>query len=138
MKNIFIAVSILAAFFILTPTAFGQTADANETASSQAEGSTTVVMTVANVEGTTDNFEYDCSPNVGVDILAGSTAFALTSANALLGADKETGSEYGVLSVSPGYAMRDKTTDVGVAAEAPTSTDALPGGSWAWMGGSGS
>ena len=96
----------------------------------------TLTITVLNVPGTTTNFTFDASPNVGISVFISDSGYAITTANSLTGADKNNGQEYGTLSTASGYAQRDKTTNAGTGPTTTTAVNALPGTNWAWLGGS--
>ena len=96
----------------------------------------TLTITVANVDGTNNDFTFDSSPSVGLSASTSATAYAITTANSLTGANNNNGQEYGTLSTASGYAQRDKTTDTENGPQATASETTLPGGDWAWMGGS--
>ena len=98
----------------------------------------TVTITVAGVPGTTTSFTFDSSPKVGISIFTSDTAYAITTANSLTGANNSNGQEYGTLSTASGYAQRDKSTDTGAGPVVTGAADTLPttGGDWNWQGGS--
>jgi len=132
MKAILITISIVATIFMALPAAF---------AASATQSSTTV--TITSTDTNMPDFEYDASPSVTVKIITDATAYSITTANMLTGADDENGLEFGTLSSATGYAQREKTTDSGTVwgtngPEAPTVVDALPGSGWLWQGGGGS
>ena len=122
MKKILIPICALTLVFMAAPMAFA-------TSSSQSE----TTISIGNT-----SFEYDASPNVGVEIVSTATAYAVSTANMLTGADLENGMEYATLSTSTGYAQRDKQTDSNAGPTAPADENSLPsGGDWTWMGGDG-
>ena len=128
MKKTLSLVSLFIILLVAAPMAFAG-------ASSQTLPDVTVTLTVANVPSTTDPFEFDSSPNVGVTIFTSATAYSITTANTLTGANLDNGLEFGTLSTATGYAQRAKTTNAGVGPAAAAADNALPGGDWAWMGG---
>lgn len=131
MKTIMSTLCVLALVLMVTPMAFATSSDAMD--------GVTVTITVTD-PGLETDFTYDASPNVEVTIEATPAAYSITTANTLLGVSTSgdvTGMEYGTLSVSTGYAQRQKTTDVGDGPEVCTDEAALPGSDWTWMGGDG-
>ena len=128
MKTIMSTLCVLALIFMVTPMAFA-------TGSTQAGVTVTIAVTDAGLE---DDFEYDVSFNVAIEIVAAQAAYAISTANTLLGTDNESGMEYGTLSTSTGYAQRKKTTAIGVGPAAPSDEVTLDATStWIWMGGDG-
>ena len=128
MKKSIVAISCMAFMFLFSSAVLATTNANNGTGG-------TLTVTVNNVAATNTNFTFDSSPNVGIAVSTSDTAYAITTANTLTGADNNNGQEYGTLSTASGYAQRDKTTNAGVAPAPTTSETALPGDNWAWMGG---
>ena len=128
MKTILSTLCVIALTLMVAPTAF---------ATASAQDGVTVTITVTD-PGLEDDFTYDASPNVAVEIVAEQAAYAIATANMLLGTDNASGMEYGTLSTSTGYAQRKKTTAIGEGPAAPADEVTLDGTStWIWMGGDG-
>ena len=132
MKKSIVAISCMAFMLLFSSAVFAITSVTNGTG-----GTLTIDLSGGSVPGTTTNFTFDSSPSVGIAVSTTATAYAITTANSLTGADNNNGQEYGTLSTASGYAQRDKVTNANAGPTVTTSETALPaGGDWAWMGGS--
>jgi hypothetical protein len=86
--------------------------------------------------GTAPNqLTYNPSPSVSMAVAAAANAYAIQSTN--LVTDTTNGMDYGTLNTATGFAQMTKTEAATVAVTPPTSSAALSGTGWVWMGGSG-
>ena len=129
MKKTIVAICCIAFMFSFSSAVFALTNTTNGTG-----GTLTIDLTGGSVPGTTTNFTFDSSPNVGIAVSTTDHDYAITTANSVTGTDN--GQEYGTKSTATGYAQRDKTTAKGTGPVATTSATDLPTGTWNWQGGS--
>ena len=129
MKKSIVAISCMAFMLLFSSAVFAITSVTNGTG-----GTLTINLSGGSVPGTTTNFTFDSSPNVGISVSTTDHDYAITTANSVTGTDN--GQEYGTKSTATGYAQRDKTTAKGTGPAVTTSATALPTGTWNWQGGS--